>query len=340
MSNVQKTLSPVDGSVYVERELADDAEIGRVLERAERAQCDWSSVPLGERIEQLTRAIDAFVADRDELAGELTWQMGRPIAQVPGEIAGFEERARGMLSLAPEALADVRPTARDGFQRFVRRSPLGVVLVLAPWNYPYLTSVNSIWPALAAGNAVVLKHSHQTPLCAERLSAALRTAGLPDGLLEVLVADHAGVERCLSDPIVSFCAFTGSVAGGHAVQRALSSRFASSGLELGGKDPAYVRADADLDHALPNLLDGTFFNSGQSCCGIERIYVHASRFGDFVEDFVEQARAYELGDPTVAATTLGPMVRTSAADYVRGQISEAVAAGARALDRPSGLRCR
>jgi acyl-CoA reductase-like NAD-dependent aldehyde dehydrogenase len=261
--------------------------------------------------------------------------MGRPIRYTPGEIAGgLAERTRRMVELAPAALADVAASDKPGFTRFVRKEPLGVVFVVAPWNYPYLTAVNAIVPALVAGNAVILKHSHQTPLVAEAFRDGLARAGLPDGVFQVLHLGHADTEALIGHPGVDFVAFTGSVQGGHAVTRAAKDRFIGLGLELGGKDPAYVRADCDLDHAVENLVDGAFFNSGQSCCGIERIYVHADVHDRFVDGFVALTNAYVLGDPLDPATTLGPMVRASATDFVRGQVADAVAAGARSLVDP------
>jgi acyl-CoA reductase-like NAD-dependent aldehyde dehydrogenase len=260
--------------------------------------------------------------------------MGRPIAHSPGELRGFAERARHMLAIAEESLADVVPEPKPGFRRFVRREPLGVVLVLAPWNYPYLTAVNAVVPALLAGNAVILKHSEQTPLCAERFAEAFAAAGLPRGVFQFLHCDHAAVARMIGSREIDFVAFTGSVEGGHAVVRAAAERFIGSGLELGGKDPAYVRADAPFAHTVENLVDGAFFNAGQSCCGIERIYVQRSLYDRFVEAFVAQVAQYRLGDPLDPATTLGPMARARAADFVREQIAEAVASGARALVDP------
>jgi acyl-CoA reductase-like NAD-dependent aldehyde dehydrogenase len=236
-----------------------------------------------------------------------------------------------MIDLAPEALADIEPAARPGFTRFIRREPLGVVLTIAPWNYPLLTAVNSVVPALLAGNAVILRHSAQTPLCAERFGEAFRAASLPDGLFSVLHCDHAATERLIASPGVDFVAFTGSVDAGRAVQRAAAQRFIGAGLELGGKDPAYVRPDADLAFAVAELVDGAFFNAGQSCCGIERIYVHEAVFEPFVEQYAAAVRGYVLGDPRDPATTLGPVVRTAAADLVRAQTADALARGARAL---------
>jgi len=244
--------------------------------------------------------------------------MGRPAAQCPGEVAGFEERARYMIEAAPAALAEVESAPKEGFTRFIRRDPLGVVFVIAPWNYPYLTAVNSIVPALMAGNAVILKHSAQTPLCAERFAEAFAAAGLPEGIFQFLHLGHRAALDLIGHDGVDFVAFTGSVPAGHAVQDAAAKRFIGLGLELGGKDPGYVRADVKLEHAVENLVDGAFFNSGQSCCGIERIYVHEAVYDGFVEGAVELAHNYVLGNPLEEGTTLGPMVRTAAADFVRG----------------------
>jgi acyl-CoA reductase-like NAD-dependent aldehyde dehydrogenase len=326
-----KTISPVDGTVYVERTQASDPEIAAALARAVAAQRDWHRCPLGERSRLMTAFVDAFIADRDAIALELTWQMGRPLRYTPGEVRGFEERARRMIALAPNALADIDVGAKAGFTRFIRRDPVGVVLVVAPWNYPYLTAVNAVVPALLAGNAVLLKHAQQTPLCSERLAAAARNVGLPDGLLQFLHMSHEATARLVAHDDIGYVAFTGSVAGGAAVERAATGRFIGVGLELGGKDPAYVRPDANLNHAIENLVDGAFFNSGQSCCGIERIYVHASVYDRFVDGAVALACGYVLGNPLDAETTLGPLVRTAAADFVRAQAAEAVRQGARAL---------
>jgi acyl-CoA reductase-like NAD-dependent aldehyde dehydrogenase len=328
---IQQTISPIDGSLYVERELASGAQIDTLLAAAHEAARRFRQLPLSERAILCTALVEALVADAQAVALELTWQIGRPLRYSPSELRGFAERARFMIEAAPEALADLDVGEKPGFRRFIRHEPLGVVLVLAPWNYPYLTAVNSVIPALMAGNAVVLKHSDQTPLCAERLSEAAQKAGLPPDVLQHIHCSHADVARMIADPRIGFVAFTGSVAGGHAVERAARERFVGSGLELGGKDPAYVRADADLGHAVENLVDGAFFNSGQSCCGVERIYVHRDLYTAFVEGYVQLTKQYVLGNPLDPATTLGPLVRTRAAELVRMHIGEATQRGARAL---------
>jgi acyl-CoA reductase-like NAD-dependent aldehyde dehydrogenase len=331
MTALQSTISPVDGSVYVERPYATAAEIDQTLTRAVEAQSAWKHTSIAKRVRIVNAFCAAFEQRRDAIAAEITWQMGRPIAAAPGEIRGTLERARHMTSIAESALADIDAGPKNGFRRFVRREPLGVVLTIAAWNYPYLIAVNSIVPAILAGNAVILKHSAQTPLCAERFAECFAEAGLPAGVYQFVHATHADTERLIGDARIAFVAFTGSVAGGHAIQKAASSRFIAAGLELGGNDPAYVRADANLAYAVENLVDGAFFNSGQSCCGIGRIYVDDKLYERFVGEFVTLTNAYKLGDPTDPANNLGPLVRTRAADDVRHTIDAALQSGARAL---------
>ncbi len=331
MSDILKVISPVDGSVYVERPLADDAAIDRTLAKAAKAQKAWKQASVDERAAICSRFVDEFVSEADGITEEIAWQMGRPRQQAYGEVRGFEERARHMIAIAPAALSDVAVEPRENFNRFIRREPWGVVLVVAAWNYPYLIAVNAVVPAIMSGNAVVLKHSGQTPLCAERFAHAFKAAGLPDGLFQVLHMSHGATEKTIQDPRVGYVAFTGSVPGGYAIQQAAAKRFIGVGLELGGKDPAFVRADADVDFAVENLVDGSFFNSGQSCCGIERIYVHGDVYDRFVDGFADMARQYKLGNPLDETTNMGPMVRASAADFVRGQIADAVKAGATGL---------
>jgi len=335
----QRTITPVDGSVYAERELASGQAIEKALAAAVRGQGDWRHVAVAERVSIVRRMVEWCVARADALGAELAWQMGRPVAQSPSEIRrGFQERALYMCGIAEETLADLRVGPREGFERFIRREPHGVVLVVAPWNYPWLTSVNAVVPALLAGNSVILKMAAQTPLVAERYAEAFEAAGLPQGVFQFLHMDHGDTARVIGDARIGHVAFTGSVAGGQAVQQAAAARFIGTGLELGGKDPAYVRADADLAFAAENLVDGSYFNSGQSCCGIERIYVQKPVFKDFVQRFVELTWQYRLGNPLEKETNLGPLVRTEAADAVRAQIRQAVKKGARALlrlpDRP------
>jgi acyl-CoA reductase-like NAD-dependent aldehyde dehydrogenase len=323
-------ISPIDGKELVRRPILSDAAVDAALAAAREAQKGWRAVPLAERQAAVLRFLDALMGMNQEVVPELAQQMGRPV-RFGGEFRGVEERTRYMVRIAEASLeAAVPDDARPGIRRMIKREPAGLVLVIAPWNYPFLTAVNTIVPALVAGNAVLLKHASQTILAGERFQAAMDRAGLPEGLFRNLVLSHDQTARILGSGAVDHCNFTGSVSGGQAIERAAAGTFTSLGLELGGKDPAYVRPDASMAHAIENIVDGAFFNSGQCCCGIERVYVHESRYDAFVEGAVALVDTYVLGNPLDEATTLGPMAHRRFADLVRRQTREAVAAGATA----------
>jgi acyl-CoA reductase-like NAD-dependent aldehyde dehydrogenase len=324
-------ISPVDGREVARRRSASAAEITTAIAAARQAQAQWAQVSLAERGRFCSAAVDAMLAMRAEIAPELSWQMGRPIKYSGGELNGFEERARAMIGLAESALTPLEPAPKDGLKRYVRRVPLGIVLTIAPWNYPYLTAVNTVIPALMAGNAVLLKHAAQTLLVGDRFQMAMDRAGLPKGLFQTLTLSHDDTIKLIRSGEIDQVCFTGSVAAGRAIEQAAAGTFAGVGLELGGKDPAYVRADAKFDHAVENLVDGSFFNSGQCCCGIERIYVHTAIYDKFVAEFADLTRQYVLDDPLDPHTTLGPMAQQRLAATVREHIGEAVQKGARAL---------
>ncbi len=325
------TISPIDGSIYYSAAEHGPKDIDQALIKAKSAFASWSALTIPERAKYITSFVDAVVQDKEEIAHEITWQMGRPLSQSPGEIVGFADRAHYMIGIAEEALKGHSVADESHDRRWVERVPIGVVGVLSPWNYPFLTSVNAIVPALMAGNVVILKHSFQTPLVAERYAKAADKAGLPQGVFQILHLNHKNTAQLISDIRMDGVFFTGSVQGGIAVQNSLTNKFIPCGLELGGKDPAYVMANANLEKSIESLVDGAFFNSGQSCCGIERIYVHESLYDKFVDGFVALTKQYQLGNPLDVGTTLGPMVKTDAANYVRNQIQQAVAKGAKSL---------
>ena len=324
-----KLKSPIDGSVYAERPVATDAEIDAVVARAKAAQVEWAKTTIEQRATHLLAFLEALLAMNDEIVPEIAWQMGRPI-RYGGEKGGVEERTRYMVALAEKALAPYIPEDRPGFRRYLKRAPLGVVMTIAPWNYPYLTTVNSVVPALMAGNAVILKHAAQTLLVGERFQAAFDKAGLPKGVFQNIVLGHSQTEKLLGSGQIDHCNFTGSVAGGRAIEKAAAGTFMTLGLELGGKDPAYVLPDARLDHAIANLVDGAFYNTGQCCCGIERVYVHEKVYDDFVEGFIAETKNYVVGNPLDEATTMGPMAQARFADFIREQKAEALRKGATA----------
>jgi acyl-CoA reductase-like NAD-dependent aldehyde dehydrogenase len=330
MADTVKIVSPIDGRVYAERNVATAAEIESAVAKTRRAREVWNELTVKERAKFLEHFVDALISKNDEIVPELAWQMGRPV-RFGGEKRGVEERARHMIAIAEESLKPSMRPAKDGFERWIAREPLGTVMVIAPWNYPFLTAVNSIVPALMAGNAVILKHASQTLLVGERFAEAFKAAGLPDGLFQNLVLNHADTEKLIGSGQIDHINFTGSVEGGRRIEKAAAGTFATLGLELGGKDPAYVRADANVAYAAENLVDGSFFNSGQSCCGVERIYVHADVYDQFIEGFVEQSKGWKLGNPLEAETVVGPMATPRFADLVRGQTLEALRKGAKAL---------
>ena len=329
--SIQKTITPIDNSVYLERPLSTQNEINNVIENSKKSFQSWKSTSIDDRIKIINKFIDNLIALKPEVSKEICWQIGRPISQCGNELRGFEERSRHMVEIAKESLRDIPATKNDEFDNYIYKSPLGVIFVMAPWNYPIITATNTIVPALLAGNTIVIKHSSQTPRCAELISQAFENTGLPEGVFQFVHTDHQACEKIIADPRIAHVVFTGSVRGGQEVKKYIGTRFINVGLELGGKDPAYVRSDADLNHAIENLVDGAMFNSGQSCCGIERIYVDQSIYKDFIDGFKTITEQYKLGDPSQEDTNLGPVVRLSAANFIRSQISEAEKQGAKRL---------
>ena len=330
-----KVISPVDGSVYTECLLNSKADIENVLASAKSAQIIWKDLSLLERKGYIEKFIKAFESKTEIISEELSWQMGRPISHSPFEVQGAIARTKGMLDLAEKSLSDVLVDEISGFNRFIKRNPLGTVFVIPAWNYPYLIAVNTIIPGLLAGNAIVLRHSAQTPLVAERFAEAFKEAGLPEGLFQYLHLSHQDTASVIRDPRVNFVSFTGSVSGGHQIQKVAAESFVGVGLELGGKDPAYVCDDSNLDFYVENLVEGAFFNSGQSCCGIERIYVKDYVYDRFIEAYAAQTKKYKLGNPLHKDTNLGPVAKRGGADIVLAQIDAALKAGAKPLIDPS-----
>ncbi|MBY6142339.1 aldehyde dehydrogenase family protein [Leisingera daeponensis] len=327
MSQVLKCISPVDGSVFAEREVLSREDAFAAAERARAAQTAWAERPLQERIELVMAGVAAVGAMNDKIVPELAHMMGRPV-RYGGEFGGFNERAGHMAKIAAESLADIEVGEDATFKRYIKRIPHGVVFVVAPWNYPYMTAINTVAPALIAGNTVVLKHATQTLLVGERMAQAFHSAGVPEDVFQNVFLDHDTTSELIAAKAFNFVNFTGSVGGGQAMERAAAGTFTGVGTELGGKDPGYVMEDADLDAAVDALIDGAMFNSGQCCCGIERIYVHESLFDAFLEKAIAIVKRYKLGNPLDAETTIGPMANVRFANEVRGQIAEAVEAGA------------
>lgn len=327
MTGQLKCISPIDGSVFATRDTLSRDEAFAVAERARAAQAAWAARPLKERIDLVLAGVAAVGAMNDEVVPELAHMMGRPV-RYGGEFRGFDERASYMAQIAESSLADMQVGEDATFKRYIKRVPHGVVFVVAPWNYPYMTAINTVAPALIAGNTVVLKHATQTLLVGERMAKAFHSAGVPEDVFINVFLDHNTTNDLIAGRAFNFVNFTGSVGGGKAMERAAAGTFTGVGLELGGKDPGYVMEDADLDAAVDTLVDAAMFNSGQCCCGIERIYVHESLYDALVEKAVAVVKGYKLGNPMDSDTTIGPMANVRFATEVRAQIAEAVEAGA------------
>ena len=324
-------VNPATEEPFLTLPYAEPRELLAIVERARAAQRAWRRVPVEDRVRIVAQMVPAFRAMADTVARDITHQMGKPLKQARAEIETMIDRAETMCRLAPAALADEPLPDKAGFRRFIRHEPLGVVLDIAAWNYPLLIAVNVIVPALLAGNAVLVKHARLTPLCADHFVEAFAKTELPAGLIAAVRLDHPETARLIESSAVDYVSFTGSVAGGREIYGHVARRFMDAGLELGGKDPAYIAEDADFDHAVENVVDGAFYNAGQSCCAVERIYVARPIFQRFVDACVALARQYRMGDPLDERTTLGPMAQRSGVTLVAAQIAEARAKGARLL---------
>ncbi|MBO9132271.1 aldehyde dehydrogenase family protein [Rhizobium sp. B230/85] len=332
MSMIQ-CISPVNGEVYAERPGLSLEVAREAVARARKAQKDWARRPLEDRVQLVMKGVARLNEMVDAVVPELAWQMGRPI-KYGGEFRGFNERSNYVAAIAADALAPLVVEDSATFERRIEREAHGVVFVIAPWNYPYMTAINTIAPALMAGNVIILKHAAQTLLVGERMVQAFVEAGVPADVFQNVFLEHDIADALISEGSFNFINFTGSVAGGRAVERAAAGTFTGLGLELGGKDPGYVMEDADLDAAVDTLMDGATFNSGQCCCGIERIYVNETLYDAFVEKSVAWVSNYKLGNPLDPETTLGPMAHKRFAKVVHEQIADAVGKGAKALVDP------
>lgn len=330
MTKTVQCISPIDGSVYAERPLASETAARDVVAKARAAQAAWAARPMAERIKLVLAGIARLGEMNEQVVTELAWMMGRPV-RYNGEFRGVNERSTYMAQIAEDALKPLVVENSDSFERRILREPHGVVLVIAPWNYPFMTAINTIVPALMAGNTVIIKHAAQTLLVGERLVQAFVEAGVPADVFQNVFLDHDTTAKLIAAKSFDFINFTGSVGGGRAIEKAAAGTFTPLGLELGGKDPGYVMEDANLDAAVDTLVDGAMYNSGQCCCGIERIYVTESLYDEFVEKAVKIVSGYVLGNPLDKATTIGPMAHQRFADEARAQIAEAVAQGAKPL---------
>ncbi|KAK3398445.1 Aldehyde/histidinol dehydrogenase [Sordaria brevicollis] len=324
------TISPTTGEPIITRNGISEEELVQLPETSFKAFQAWRTTKLEDRQIIVKKALKVLGDKQDELAEELTVQMGRPIAYTGKEVATATKRSEYLLKISNDALKDTDGEEEKGFKRFIRKVPVGPVLIIFAWNYPYLILVNALIPALLAGNSVILKPSPQTPTVVEQVAKAFAEAGLPDGVIQYF---HSGsptiIETIVRNPKIANICFTGSVAGGLAVQKAASDRIVNVGLELGGKDPAYVRGDVDIAWAAEEIVDGCLFNSGQSCCSIERVYVDEKIHDEFIAAVQNVLKGYKLGDPLDKGTHLGPVISARSKETIEAHIKDALDKGAK-----------
>jgi acyl-CoA reductase-like NAD-dependent aldehyde dehydrogenase len=324
-------INPATETAYRTIDVTPDSEVEAILSRMRDAQGEWREIPLETRIEACREFIDAFRAMKDSVALDITRQMGKPVVQARREVDTMLDRAETMVRLAPGSLGDDVLPPKPGFRRFIRHEPLGVVLDIPAWNYPLLIAVNVVVPAVLAGNGVLIKHARLTPLCGDAFVAAFEKTGVPRDLVASIHVDHGTIRELIASRAVDFVSFTGSVEGGREVYQAASAQLIGMGLELGGKDPALVCEDANFQFAVENLVDGAFYNAGQSCCAVERIYVMRPLFNRFVDAYVAETEKYRVGNPEDEATTIGPLAQKKTVEFMEFQVSQAVSRGARVL---------
>ena len=334
MTEILSIVSPADGSVFFNGRFVDDRQANAALEAATAAAGSWRDTPVSERVQALDAFVEALVSEADELARMTAWQIGRPLAKSDetGDLAylyGFYK------STIAKAGAEVSLPSSDDERRFARREPYGVNLSICAWNYPVVMMSSLILAPLLAGNVVIFKHAPQTACIGAAVNRAARTASLPKGVLQAIDLTNAQCTTMLRSGDVDLVNFVGSSRGGHEVRQASAFQFVHEIFELGGKDAAYVRPDAQLGLTTAELVRASFTNSGQSCCSVERIYVHDAIYNSFVEQFVDAARTWSIGHPIMDDVALGPVVNAAAARRIEREVAQAIDAGARdALDCP------
>jgi acyl-CoA reductase-like NAD-dependent aldehyde dehydrogenase len=321
-------INPADGSLVERVETDSPATLASKAAAARRAQAPWAARPLRERLDAIHAFRQRLDKERDALARVLTTEVGKPIAQSRRELAAMLSRLDFFLAESPRALADEEVHREPGLREVVSREPLGVVANVSAWNYPYFVGSNVFVPALLAGNAVLYKPSELATLTGLEIARALHESGVPKDVFQTVVGAGDVGAALLRQPIDAVF-FTGSYATGKRIAAAAGERMVRVQLELGGKDPAYATDDVDVAKAAADLADGAFYNAGQSCCSVERIYVHERVHDAFVEAFVERVRGFRVGDPMDELTSVGPIARRANLDVLDAQVADAKAKGAR-----------
>lgn len=319
--------NPFNRELLADFPLETELTINEKIKTAQAAFQQWKRVDLFERIEQVRQALNYFTENQTQIARDITNQMGKPLHEAMGEVKTMLGRTERCLQIAQSSLQPDLVAGDDNLTLRIEHEPLGLVFDIAAWNYPLLIPVNVIVPALLAGNVVLLKHSAKTPLCGIRFERAFASMSI-SGTVTNLILSHEQTASLVQDERIDHVSFTGSVPGGRSIYKAVGeSRFIDVGLELGGNDVAWVAEDADLEFTVPNVVEGALYNSGQSCCAVERVYVHQNCYNEFLERAEEEIKKWNQGDPLLKDIMMGPLASRSAAKFLSGQCEEAISLG-------------
>jgi acyl-CoA reductase-like NAD-dependent aldehyde dehydrogenase len=325
-----KVHNPATGALLAELPADGTAAVAAKAQAARAAQPVWAAQPLSRRLEHIARFREAVIAQTPALAATLTAETGKPISQSNNELKGLIPRLDFFIAQAEAALRGESVLNEGGMHERISHEPLGVVANISAWNYPWFVGCNVIVPALLTGNAVLYKPSEVATLTGQHIVRLLHEAGVPEAVVQLLVG-VGDTGAALLQQRIDGLFFTGSHATGARIAAALAGRMVKLQLELGGKDPTYVRADADPQAAAASLADGAMYNSGQSCCSVERIYVHASVHDAFVEHFVKEVDGFKAGPPSEPSTYIGAIARPAQLAVLQAQVDDAQAKGAKLL---------
>jgi acyl-CoA reductase-like NAD-dependent aldehyde dehydrogenase len=322
-----RVVNPATGACIRELPEHTPEMVASAYARARGAQPPWARVPLAERMAMIRRFADQVQVQVEPLARILTLEMGKPIAQARGEVSRVGDRIAFFLDHVERAIADEVVLSERGLEERIAHEPLGVVANISAWNYPWFVGANVFIPALLCGNTVLYKPSEHASLTGLEIARLLRDAGVPENaFIPIIGARDAG--SALSDQPVDGIFFTGSYATGMRVATAAARRLTKAQLELGGKDPVYVCDDVDIA-AADATAEGAFYNAGQSCCAIERLYVHSHIFDAFVEEFLRAVAKMPVGDPLAERTMIGPLAREAQLPVLERQVADALEKGAK-----------
>ena len=322
-----KVYNPATGTLAAKLPADDAKSVKAKYLRARAAQPRWAGMPLGGRIAAIEKFRDLVIAQTEHLARILTTEVGKPITQARNELKGLIARLDFFLAETARTLRPRKVHRETGLEERISHEPLGVVANISAWNYPWFVGANVFVPALLAGNAVLYKPSEYASLTGREIARLLHESGVPEDVFTALIGGGAVGAALLAQPVDGVF-FTGSVATGSKIAAQMGARMVRLQLELGGKDPTYVADDVDPKAAAESLADGAMYNTGQSCCSVERIYVHERVHDEFVRHFVATVAGFRIGDPLAEGSYIGPLARRAQLDLLEAQVADALARGA------------